>query len=44
MEIAKKIGKFEADLKNHQRRLSNMKDHIDGMNSDLKKLKPKKSS
>ncbi len=41
VELAKKIGKFEDDLKKHQNRLSTMKNHIDSMNTELKKLKPK---
>jgi DNA anti-recombination protein RmuC len=41
VELTKKIGKFEDDLKEHQNRLSTMKKHIDGMGTELKKLKPK---
>jgi len=41
VELAKKIGKFEDDLKKHQDRLANIKNHIDSMNTELKKLKPK---
>jgi CCR4-NOT transcriptional regulation complex NOT5 subunit len=44
VEISKSISKFESELKKQQKKLAKMKDHIDGWNSELKKLKPKKSS
>ncbi len=41
VELAKKIGKFEDDLKKHQNRLDTMKNHIDSMHLELEKIKPK---
>ncbi len=41
VKIASKIEKFEDDMKKHQNRLDTMKNHIDNMDKELKKLKPK---
>jgi hypothetical protein len=41
VKIASKIEKFEDDMKKHKHSLDAMKNHIDSIDTELKKLKPK---
>ena len=41
VELDKKIGEFETDLKTQQKKLVTMKNSIDGLNTELTKIKSK---
>ncbi|MGB9124083.1 MAG: hypothetical protein WCC55_00845 [Nitrosotalea sp.] len=41
VKIATKIEKFEDDMKKHKHKLDAIKNHIDTMSTELKKIKPK---